>query len=147
MHFACAVAMSVRFGMDLDLVKLPPADKGICAGAIKAYKEVRDVTELGDLYRLEDPHESARGALNYTAQDRSRVVVFVFQLRDGQALAVRPQGLDPTRRYAVHELNPAPGRSSIPQEGKTFTGEELMREGIVPSCANALEACVIQLGP
>ena len=33
LHFACAVAMSARFGMDLDLVKLSAADKAICAGA------------------------------------------------------------------------------------------------------------------
>jgi alpha-galactosidase len=147
MHFACAVAMSVRFGMDLDLVKLPAADKAVCAGAISAYKQIRDVTELGNLYRLERPHEAARGALNYTAPDRSRAAVFVFQLKDGQPSPVHPQGLGPKTRYRVHELNPAPGRAAIPEEGKTFSGEELMRDGIVPSCSKALEACVLQLGP
>src|SRR5258708_21897291 len=34
MHFSCSVAMSPRFGMDLDLTKLPAADKAICTGAI-----------------------------------------------------------------------------------------------------------------
>ena len=58
---------------------------------------------------------------------------------------VYPQGLDPARRYIIHELNPAPGRVAMPQEGKTFTGEELMRDGIMPSCSNALEACVIEI--
>jgi hypothetical protein len=32
------------------------------------------------------------------------------------------------------------------QQGKNFTGEELMRDGLMPSCAKALEACVIELG-
>ncbi len=145
MHFACSVAMSVRFGMDLDLAALPPQDKAICAGAIRAYKNIRDVTQLGDLYRLEDPHEEWRGSLNYVAKDRRRAVVFVFQLQDGEALSVRPQGLDPAARYAVHELNPVPGRATQAQEGKSFTGEELMRGGLTPSCAKALEACVIEL--
>ncbi len=58
MHFACSVAMSARFGMDLDLTKLSAQDKAICAGAISAYKKIRDVTAFGDLYRLEDPHET-----------------------------------------------------------------------------------------
>jgi alpha-galactosidase len=147
LHFACAVAMSGRFGMDLDLAKLSPGDKAICAGAISAYKRIRDVSHLGELYRLERPHEAARGALNYVATDRSKAVVFVFQLKDGQALAVRPQGLDPTRDYVVRELNPAPGRAPLPQEGKSFKGEDLMRDGVVPSCAKALEACVIELAP
>jgi alpha-galactosidase len=145
MHFACAVAMSVRFGMDLDLVKLSPEDKAVCAGAISAYKRIREVTQLGDLYRLERPHDAARGALNFVSPDRARAVVFVFQLKDGPTPAVRPQGLDPAKQYSIHELNPAPGCAALPQEGKSLTGEELMREGIVPSCAKALEACVIEL--
>jgi len=146
MHFACSVAMSARFGMDLDLNKLSAQDKAICAGAISAYKRIRDVTQLGDLYRLENPHEGFRGALDFVSPDRARTVVFVFQLKDGPQSPVHPQGLDPAKNYTIHELNPAPGRAAIPQEGKTFTGEVLMRDGIVPSCAHAVEASVIELG-
>jgi alpha-galactosidase len=147
MHFACSVAMSARFGMDLDLTKLSPEDKAVCAGAIAAYKQVRDVTQLGDLYRLEDPHGNYRGALDYVSDDHTRAVVFAFQLQDGAVAPVHPQGLDPDKSYTVHELNPAPGRAAIPQEGKSFTGTELMRDGITPSCAHALEASVISLTP
>jgi hypothetical protein len=74
-------------------------------------------------------------------------VVFVFQLKDEQALPVRPQGLDPARRYTVRELNPLSARAAMPQEGKTFTGEELMRDGVMPSCSKALEACAVELVP
>ena len=34
----------------------------------------------------------------------------------------------------------------MPLEGKTLTGDELMRDGIVPSCGHAVEASVIGLG-
>ena len=147
MHFACSVAMSARFGMDLDLVKLSPEDKAICAGAISAYKSIREVTQLGDLYRLERPHDAVRGALNFVAPDRMRAVVFVFQLKNGKAEPVRPQGLDPAKLYTIQELNPAPGRAALPQAGKTLTGAEWMRDGMVPSCTKAEEACVIELRP
>jgi alpha-galactosidase len=73
--------------------------------------------------------------------------VFVFQLKDGEALPVHPQGLDPAKQYSVRELNPAPGRAVLPQEGKTLTGADLMRDGIAPSCAKAVEACVVELAP
>ncbi len=145
MHFACSVAMSARFGMDLDLTKMSAEDKAICAGAIGAYKKIRDITCLGDLYRLEDPHGNDRGAINFVSPDQARAVVFAFQLRDGPNAYVRPQGLAPSKRYTIHELNPAPGRPQIAQEGKTFAGEELMRDGILPSCSKALEASVIEL--
>jgi alpha-galactosidase len=145
MHFACSVAMSARFGMDLDLNKLSAEDKAVCAGAISAYKKIRDVTSQGDLYRLEDPHQGFRGALDFVSPDQSRAVVFVFQLQDGQNTVVHPQGLDPARHYTIGELNPAPGRRAMEQEGKTFTGEELMRDGILPSSSKALEASVIEL--
>jgi alpha-galactosidase len=95
---------------------------------------------------LEDPHQNFRGALNFVSPDQSRAVIFVFQLEDGQSTVSRPQGLDPARRYKITELNPAPGRAAIENEGKTLTGEELMRGGIRPSCSKALEACVIELG-
>ena len=146
MHFACSVAMSARFGMDLDLTKLSAADKAVCAGAISAYKQIREVTQLGDLYRLEDPHENFRGALDYVSPDQTRAVIFVFQLKDGANIAVRPLGLDPAKTYTIHERNPAPGRATMDQEGKTLTGEALMREGILPSSSKALEASVIELG-
>ena len=145
MHFACAVAMSARFGMDLDLTKLSAEDKAICAGAINAYKQIRDVTQLGELYRLEAPHENFRGALNFVSPDRRRAVVFAFQLKDGANRPVFPQGLDPDQHYTVRELMPAPGREAIAQERNTFTGAQLMRDGVMPSCSKALEASVVEL--
>jgi alpha-galactosidase len=147
MHFACSVAMSARYGMDLDLVKLSEEDKAVCAGAIAAYKRIRDVVHLGDLYRLERPHDAARGALNYVSADQAKAVLFAFQLKDGTAQPVRPQGLSTAKRYTVRELNPVPGRTALAQEGKTFTGEELMRDGIIPNCVKGLEACIVELAP
>jgi alpha-galactosidase len=143
MHFSCGVAMSGRFGMDLDVANLSDEERGICKGAIQAYKKIRDVVLHGDLQRLENPHAAYRGAMNYVTSEKNRSVVFVYQLKDGPAAPVRPQGLIPNLNYLVRELNPAPGREAMPMEGKTITGAELMKAGIVPSCANALEACVI----
>jgi alpha-galactosidase len=137
--------MSARFGMDLDVKKLSREDKAICIDSISAYKEIRDVTAFGDLYRVENPHENYRGAINFVSPDKSRAVVFVFQLKDGLPLPVHPQGLDPAKGYIIHELNHAPGRAAIPQEGMTFAGEELMSEGVTPPCAHAVEARIIEL--
>ncbi|HEY1786763.1 MAG TPA: alpha-galactosidase [Verrucomicrobiae bacterium] len=146
MHFACSVAMSACFGMDLDLAKLSEQDKAVCSGAIAAYKHIRDIIARGDLYRLEDPHGNYRGSLDFVSKGRDRAVVFVFQLQDGQDKVVLPEGLDPDRAYTIHELNPMPGRPAMKQQGRVLTGAQLMRDGVMPSSTKALEACVIQLG-
>jgi alpha-galactosidase len=143
MHFSCGVAMSGRFGMDLDVANLSEEERNICKGAIEAYKEIREVVLHGELHRLENPHDAHRGALNYVSSDQNRAALFVYQLKEGASSSVKPQGLNPDQTYSVRELNPAPGRSAMPMEGKTFSGADLMRSGIVPSCANALEASVI----
>src|SRR5436190_14902418 len=113
--------MSGCFGLDLDLAKLSPEDKAICSGAVSAYQHVRDVIHLGDLYRLETPHDSARCALNFVSTDYSHAVMFVFQMKDDRALPVRPQGLDPVTRYIVRQLNPAaPARPALFQEANSL---------------------------
>lgn len=143
--FACAVAMSARFGMDLDLVKLSAEETTICKNAIQAYKSIRDVVQRGDLYRLERPHGAERGAINFVGSDSSQAVIFVFQLQNGGGKPVRPQGLSPSKKYTVRELIPVTGRAALQQEGKSLTGAELMRNGLVPTCTKALEACVVEL--
>lgn len=145
MHFACCVAMSECFGMDLDLAKLSPEDKSILTGAIRAYKQIREVVQWGELYRLEDPNSNDRGALNYVSTDHFRAVLFVFQMRNHSRSPVRPEGIDPDKVYLIHELNPAPGRKRLEQDGEVISGANLLRDGIVPSCSNAIEACVIEL--
>lgn len=143
MHFACSVAMSECFGVDLNLVKLSPADKTVLTGAVRAYKKILDVVQWGDLFRLEDPNAGGRGALDYVSENRARAVLFVFQLQGDSKLPVRPQGLDPEKHYEIRELNPAPGRRPLGLEGRIVSGTEIMRDGIIPSCVNAMEACVV----
>ena len=146
MHFTCSVAMSARFGMDLDLAKLSAADKVVCARTIATYKHIRSVTQLGDLYRLENPHANPRCCMSFVSKDQARSILFVFQMRDAELKPVRPEGLDPKKSYVIRELNPLTGRHLLSQEGKSFRGDELMQNGIIPNCLKAAEACVIELG-
>jgi hypothetical protein len=103
--------------------------------------------EIGDDGRL---YQRPVGAEDPTAK-LLRDQEFYPQAGDGYVWepaleVIHPQGLDPVKRYTIHELNPMPGRAAMEREGRTFTGEELMCDGIVPSCAHPVEACVIELG-
>ncbi|MBX3435657.1 MAG: alpha-galactosidase [Pirellulales bacterium] len=145
LHFATAVAMSARFGMDVDLAKVTVEEKAICRQAIAAYKRLRDVVHLGDLYRIESPHEGDRSVISYVDDDRSRAVVFVYKLQQGAPRPVVLQGLDPARDYLVQDAHPAPGRAPLPAAGKLLSGAKLMADGLDLAAADAVTATVVEL--
>jgi hypothetical protein len=49
--------------------------------------------------------------------------------------------------YSIHELNSVPARTTMEQECRTLTGEELMRDGILLSQEKAGRASIIALEP
>ncbi|HEY2505395.1 MAG TPA: alpha-galactosidase [Streptosporangiaceae bacterium] len=115
--FACAVAMSARFGFDLDPATLTPAELAACQRAAAIYANVRDLVQLGDLFRLISPDApGGRAALGYAgntdgAAGRARGrrgVVFGYQLTDAE----QDRGLTPCpvpwadreARYRIQQL-------------------------------------------
>ena len=147
LKFAVDVAMSGALGVDMDLRKLSPDELHQLAASIALYKkEIRDVVEQGDLYRLESPYDHPRAALDYVSADKSRAVLFVYQLTNAPATAVKPAGLDPQKEYLVSEVNlPAGASSKLADDGKTIDGATLMRDGLVPPCQNEFDSAVIEL--
>jgi alpha-galactosidase len=145
--FAVDVAMSGALGVDMDVRKLTADDRKELAASIALYKKsVRDVVEQGDLYRLESPYEGPRAALDYVSVDRTRAVLFVYQLKTADAAVVKPLGLDAQRDYRVQEINLPPGsKSRLSKDGATIKGSVLMRDGIVPPCSRELDSAVIEL--
>ncbi len=105
------------------------------------------MTQLGDLYRLEDlAWELSRcDQLCVARPDKSRAVVFAFQLEDGPPAPVYPQGLDPKPDLRCMSSRPGAGPGCDTAGGEHFHRAELMRDGIMPSCKNAVEASVIEL--
>jgi len=146
--FTFDVAMSGALGMDMDVGKLTPEQHKDAAASVAVYKErVRDVVQLGDLYRLESPYDGPRAAMDFVSADRARAILFIYQLKDADAKTVKPRGLDPRRIYRLTELNLPDGATPTPAfNGKdTFDGETLMRDGFLPPCDKAFTSAVIEL--
>ena len=101
--FSAAVAMSARFGWDLDTGAASTAERTALRAAAERYRSIRPVVQHGELHRLWSPFGSDRSALAYTDRDRLRIVVFGYQLSDAAAGATSvglPDGLfDPERSY------------------------------------------------
>jgi alpha-galactosidase len=147
LKFSLDVAMSDAFGLDVDVRQLAPEEKRAIAGAIALYKsEIRDVVEQGDLYRLESPYDHPRAALDYVSPDKSRAVLFVYQLQDAMNKTVKLRGLDPQMRYHVREVNLLVGqKSKLAADGQTSDGATLMHGGFMPPCTKEFESSVIEL--
>jgi alpha-galactosidase len=149
LKFTLDVAMSGALGLDLDVGKLNAEERNVIAAAVSLYKEqLRDVVLQGDLYRLESPYQGPRAAMNFVSDDRSRAVLFVYQLKAGERGAVKLHGLNPQMRYKLHEVNlPAGVRSELKTEGQALAGAALMRDGIVAPVGGEFSSAVITLGP
>ncbi len=136
-EFGCAVAMSARFGFDVDFETLTGDELGVCRRAVALYREVRPLVQQGDLWRLLAP--GARAAISYVSPDGDAAVVFGFQLADDpageDAGAARPGdallplgGLHAAQTYEVRVVDladPGPEGAAV-----RWSGAELMDPGL-----------------
>jgi alpha-galactosidase len=130
LDFACAVALSGRFGFDLDLDALSAEDLAVCARAVDLARRTQDLVQQGELSRLVSPVEGDdrdRAALAHRSADGQRWVVFAYQLEDAvhEGPPLRPAGLDPAGSYTcVRESLTGDPTASI------VSGEELIGSGL-----------------
>ncbi|MEO9223743.1 MAG: alpha-galactosidase [Acidimicrobiales bacterium] len=146
--FACAVAMSARFGFDIDTATLSAAERETCLRAVEVYRRIRPLVQDGELYRLVSPlgggddgagnhggvtHLAERAALMYTAADSSRAVVFAYQLTESNGAddhsidtpPLRLAGLDPAATYVVEtaELTAGAVDAAAPDAAGTLAAD------------------------
>jgi alpha-galactosidase len=131
LDFACAVALSGRFGIDLDLGSLDDERLAVCRRAVACAQRTQPWVQHGTLHRLVSPVEGAdrsRAALAFVAPDRSGAVVFAYQLdaADGPGPALTLPGLDPDATYRVGVTDLRAG-SGEPETVAEATGAQLGR--------------------
>ncbi len=136
MQFSFDVAMSGRMGMDIDVDKCTASEREVAIKAIANYKRIRDVVQLGDLYRLESPYAGVRSSLMYGYGKRA--VVFVFARGDVEEALVRLKGLEPNGDYSVKLLD---GEAA----GESFLGVQLMEIGLAVPSLGCCESRVFEI--
>jgi alpha-galactosidase len=141
--FACAVAMSARFGFDVNRDLLSDDEWAICRRATAAYRRLRPIIQRGDLVRLVSPEHGPSAALAFVDEGGDRAVVFAYQLpdraTDGDATpgSLRIEGLDRTRDYAVTpvDLTADGPPSPVHSTGAARADEGIPWHGTVPCTA------------
>ena len=127
------VAMSGRLGMEIQPKIMTDEEKALCRNAIAEYKTIRQVVQMGDIYRLLSPYDRLGAAsLMYVSPEKDRAVFYWWKTEEfcNQHLPrVKMAGLDANKRYTVHELNRI-DNTPLPFEGKAYTGAYLMANGL-----------------
>lgn len=155
LKFRFDVAMAGKLGMDLQPNQMTEADRKFSRDAIQTYKEIRDVVLHGDLYRLLSPYagdpavyNGDRAALAYVSEDKSRAVVFAYQIKKsitGNRVTLRLKGLEPGAQYVLKERNKGSYSRIATYEGQQFSGEYLMTQGVSFDLYNDYESAVFEL--
>lgn len=138
--FACAVALSGRFGFDLDLDALSDEDRATCAAASAVYRRVGDLVQQGDLHRLVSPIGSTRAALAFVDPDGERAVVFAYRLPgdDDGAPEIELPWISDRSDWVVEDLTPGgTATATVAASGPVPLGPEGLAwpEGDPPSAS------------
>jgi len=143
LEFRFHVAMAGVLGVGFDLTRWDAAQRQTAARQIALYQQIRPVVQNGAAYRLLSPLDGHRAALQYVSPDREESVVFLYQLWqpiEGSTESVRSadrlplRGLSPEARYRVE-----------PGDVGTFSGEELMRDGLHWSLRGPQQSAVVRI--
>lgn len=127
------VAMSGRLGMEIQPKNMTEEEKALCRTAIDEYKQIRPVVQQGDIYRLLSPYDKwGAASLMYVSPEKDKAVFYWWKTEHfvNQHIPRVPMaGLDPQKRYRVHELNRI-DNEPLDFEGKCFSGSYLMANGL-----------------
>jgi alpha-galactosidase len=131
------VAMSGNFGYELDLTKFTEEEKEEVKAQVVQYKELRELIQFGEMYRILSPFEGNETCWMVVSEDKTEAFVAYFRV-----LAVpnppikwlRLKGLDTNKQYIVSEYE------------RSFGGDELMYSGLpIPYCYGDFQSVVWRL--
>ncbi|KAA3436677.1 alpha-galactosidase [Rufibacter hautae] len=134
LKFRTDVAMMGKLGFDQEIDKWTKDELAFSQQAVKNYKRLSEVIWKGDHYRLLSPYEGNRAAVMYVAPAKDKAVLYSYNLHtrfNETMFPVTLQGLDPQKKYSIQEINLFPGtKSNFAANGKTFSGDYLMKVGL-----------------
>lgn len=147
--FRTDVASMCKLGFDIGIKELSAEELEFCQTAVANWKRLQAVVMDGEQYRLVSPYEANHMAVNYVGSDKSKAVLFAYDVHPRyceKLMPVKLQGLDPHRSYKVEEINLMPGKeSSLDADGKVFTGDFLMKVGIDVFSSSPMQSHVLEL--
>ena len=121
------VAMSGNFGYELDLTKITEKEKELIKEQIKVYKEIRNIVQFGDFYRILSPFECNETAWNIVSEDKGEFVGMYFKILSEPGTAIKIlkfKGLNPDYYYENIDTKDVYGGDELMNVGITLTREK-----------------------
>ncbi|MGN1203117.1 MAG: alpha-galactosidase [Eubacterium sp.] len=108
LDFRFAVAMQGALGIGGNLINYSEEDLEICKRNISIYKQIRDIVQFGDLYRILDIEKDEVSLNQYVNNDKSKSAAFL--VANGtrfykKRIPVCFDGLDSSKRYKLTVQN------------------------------------------
>lgn len=147
LKFKTDVAMMGKAGYDIQIAHLNEKELKFSQEALVNYRSFRNLVWFGNLFRLASPYDENRAVLMYADEAQTKAVLFNYSLTTRYKESFTPvklRGLDATKRYKVEEVNLFPDtKSRFPFQGKSFSGEFLMKVGLNVSGSDAMSSNVL----
>lgn len=149
LKFRTDVAMMGKLGFDIRVDELSAREKEFAKQAVATYNRLKPVILDGDMYRLVSPYSGEHSSVMYTDKAKGNAVVFAFNRNPRFSEPIRKvvlRGLDPQKTYLVKEINLMPdARSGLAANGKSYTGDYLMKVGLPLFSGSHLTSMVVEL--
>jgi alpha-galactosidase len=110
LEYRLHVSMCGSLGIGGHLIHWGTENRALAAHWIAVYKELREIIQFGDQFRLRSPQQHPYSAVQYLAKDQSAGVLFAFCTHAAFPAPVptlRLQGLDPLALYTVEGFESA----------------------------------------
>lgn len=137
LKFRTDVASMGKLGFDIVAGELNEKDMQYAKEAVANYHSFKKVIWQGDQYRLVNPHDNDMASLMYVNGTKDRAIVFNYLVNYRQRLQtsvapIKLNGLDPSKKYKVKEINLYPGTRSWLNPETVYSGDFLMKVGFNP---------------
>ena len=128
LQYRFLVAMQGALGIGSNLNKWTAEDDGVATKLIALDKRIRDVVQLGDMYRLLSPRTNDMTANEYVTKDATKAVLFAFrhsQEYGTPAATIHLAGLNPRFLYQLESID-----GKLIEKQSRASGAYLMENGV-----------------
>ena len=125
------VALAGTFGYELDVTRIPEADRNMIPAQVAMYHKYNDLVRTGDYYRIASYLENREwDSWEVVSKDKSEALVTIINVCarvNMKARRVFLKGLDPEKKYSLSYFDMNTGKE---ENGPVYNGDSLMYAGI-----------------